>query len=129
MYIKDFDGWNNLKKQIHNEKPNRFYHRQEIWWCSLGLNIGFEHDGAGVKYQRPVLILKGLSPNTCLVAPLTSSTYTHPLRIPIGFVADRKASVVISQIRIIDTKRLTERICFMNKETFESVRKAVKDML
>ena len=50
-FLKEFDKWNELKKKLHNsEKPKKFYFRErEIWWCSLGLNIGFEEDGKVVK--------------------------------------------------------------------------------
>jgi hypothetical protein len=41
---KDFDQWNSLKKQL-NENERIFYaHPREIWWCSLGINIGAEID-------------------------------------------------------------------------------------
>jgi hypothetical protein len=42
---KDFDGWNKDKKNINNEGTHKFYKAKEIWWCSLGLNVGFEQDG------------------------------------------------------------------------------------
>lgn len=39
---KDFQKWHILKRGIHNDKERRFYHEREVWWCSLGENIGFE---------------------------------------------------------------------------------------
>jgi hypothetical protein len=37
---KDFDKWNNKKKEINNQDFfDLFFHEREIWWCSLGLNI------------------------------------------------------------------------------------------
>ncbi len=42
MIIKDFDRWNEQKKQLHNEADNLLYHQGEIWWCHLGINISFE---------------------------------------------------------------------------------------
>ena len=82
---KDFDSWNIQKKKLHSSDTSRkHYHEREIWWCSLGANVGYEHDGTGSTYQRPILILKGLSAETCIAVPLTSSVHKHPLRIPIG---------------------------------------------
>lgn len=49
---KDFDQWNNQKKRIHTEGENKLYHQRQVWWCSLGMNVGFEQDGVGVEYQR-----------------------------------------------------------------------------
>ena len=42
---KDFDKWNESKKVIHHNNEDKFYHEREVWWCSLGINIGFEQDG------------------------------------------------------------------------------------
>ena len=39
---KDFDGWNETKKQIHGRHDAPFYHERELWWCTLGVNVGFE---------------------------------------------------------------------------------------
>ena len=126
---KDFVKWNQQKKHIDARGESKLYHQREVWWCSLGVNVGSEQDGAGAEYQRPVLIVKGLSANTCLVLPLTTSSSQHPMRIPVGVVDDKQASAILSQIRIIDTKRLVEKIGFIEKEAFEHIRKAVKDML
>lgn len=126
---KDFDQWNQQKKHIDAGAETRLYHQREAWWCSLGVNVGSEQDGAGLEYQRPVLIVKGLSANTCLILPLTTSPSQHTMRAPVGIVDSKQASAILSQIRIIDTKRLVEKIGFIEKETFEKIRKAVKDML
>jgi mRNA-degrading endonuclease toxin of MazEF toxin-antitoxin module len=126
---KDFDMWNDKKKNIHAKRNNKFYNTREIWWCSLGINVGFEHDGDGDEFQRPVLILKGLSANTCLAIPLTASPKLHRMRIPIGMVNGKQASTLISQMRVIDSKRLLGKVRFLDKEKFELTRKAVRDML
>ena len=59
MTGKDFDKWNETKKLVHKDGTDKFYHTREIWWCALGINVGFEQDGSGEEYRRPVLILKG----------------------------------------------------------------------
>jgi len=123
---KDFDGWNKEKKRIHTEEINRQYHAREIWWCSLGVNIGFEQDGTGEGHERPILILKGLSPNTCLAVSLTTSQKRHKMRIPIGTVEGKRAFVILSQMRVIDTKRLTNKLGFLSHSRFKTIRKAVR---
>jgi hypothetical protein len=45
---KDFDGWNEKKKDT-NEKIGPFCHERELWWCTLGVNIGFEQDGSDIE--------------------------------------------------------------------------------
>jgi mRNA interferase MazF len=126
---KEFDKWNERKKQIHDAGENKLYHAREVWWCNLGINVGSEQDGDGENYSRPVLILKGLSRKTCIIIPLTTSPEKHKMRIPIGTVQERQASVIISQIKVIDTKRLIYKVGFINKDLFGKITKAVKDLL
>jgi len=35
---KDFDGWNEKKKNLHSSPSKPFYHEREIWWCSLKIS-------------------------------------------------------------------------------------------
>jgi mRNA-degrading endonuclease toxin of MazEF toxin-antitoxin module len=130
MIIKDFDRWNKLKKHIDVlEVFPRHYHEREIWTCSIGVNVRNEYDGKGTRHQRPVLILRGFSVTTCLVVPLTSSMQQHRYRINIGIVNGVQASAVLSQIRVIDVRRLITRICYIDNQVFAQVRKCVRDLL
>ena len=126
---KDFDGWNEQKKQIHGRDSGPFYHQRELWWCSLGVNVGSEQDGSGEEFRRPILILKGLSAKTCLIVPLTAAAKDHPLRPSIGLVEDTEARALLSQMRVIDTKRLVRKIGYLDQAIFERIRKAAKGML
>jgi mRNA interferase MazF len=127
--IKEFDQWNEKKKETHDRATSPFFHKREIWWCSLGVNVGFEQDGSGGEYRRPVLVLLGLSRQTCLIIPLTTSGKRHPLRPSIGVIAGKEAYALLSQVRVVDAKRLVRKICRLDKGTFERIRKTVKDML
>jgi mRNA-degrading endonuclease toxin of MazEF toxin-antitoxin module len=124
---KDFDKWNKEKKKTNAEQP-RLYTVREIWWCRLGVNVGSEQDGSGEFFLRPIIIVRGLGPDTCLVIPLTTSHLRHPLRIRIGKVQGEKASAILSQIRVVDTRRLVEKIGFISGKIFGEIRRAVKTM-
>jgi mRNA-degrading endonuclease toxin of MazEF toxin-antitoxin module len=124
---KDFDKWNEKKKQTDTEKP-RLYTVREIWWCQLGLNIGSEQNGNGKLFLRPVIILRGFSADTCMVIPLTTSPRLHPLRIAAGEVQGEKATALLSQIRVIDTRRLVEKVGFIDKVIFEEIRKTARKL-
>ena len=126
---KDFDTWNKNKKIIHAENENKLYHEREVWWCSLGVNIGFEQDGTGTVGERPILILKGFSKQVCLVIPLTTSEKKNPYHISLGKVDGKNACAIISQIRLVDTKRLINKVSVVERKLFEKIRKAAKDLL
>ncbi len=125
---KDFDKWNIEKKKADAEQP-RFYTVREIWWCRLGVNIGTEQDGRGQLFLRPAIILRGFGPDACVIVPLTTSVREHPLRVSVGNVDGRAARANLSQIRVVDTRRLVEKIGFLDEEIFAELRKTAKDLL
>ena len=127
--MNEFNQWNIQKQNLHFNGKGKFCHERDIWWCSLGVNIGFEQNGDGLEHRRPVIIIKGLSKDTCLVAPLTSSKNQHPLRIPLGIINDLENSVLLSQIKTIDTRRLVSKIGRLDSKKFDVIRKAIKDLL
>ena len=117
-----------MKKKTNAEKP-RFYTVREVWWCRVGVNVGTEQDGKGEWYARPCVILRGFGPDACLVVPLTTSPRDHALRIPVGLVEGVEARANLSQIRVVDTRRLEAKIGFLAESIFSKVRKAARDML
>ncbi|GEM_PF-570550 len=125
---KDFNRWNELKKHT-DEEESRLYTVREIWWCQLGLNIGSELNGKGTNFLRPAIILRGFGSDACLVAPLTTSVREHPLRLAVGIIDGSPARVNLSQLRVVDTRRLVEKIGFLEQDIFTTIRKAAKDLL
>ncbi|MHB8860471.1 MAG: type II toxin-antitoxin system PemK/MazF family toxin [Minisyncoccota bacterium] len=124
---KDFDRWNDIKKSTQ-EGLSRLYTVREIWWCALGINIGSEIDGKGEKFLRPCVIMRAFGSDACLVIPLTTSSREHAMRVPIGKVQGEDAKANISQIRIIDTRRLVEKVGFLDEPAFQELKKRVKTL-
>lgn len=58
--FEDFDEWNNVKKSVQQETKIRHYKEREIFYLKMGQNIGFEQNGKGENFVRPVIILKEL---------------------------------------------------------------------
>ena len=126
---KDFDNWNIKKKEIHEQKPSVFCHPREIWWCSLGYNVGFEQDGTGKNFDRPVVVIRSFNLNIFFGVALTGSKKKGKYYFPLGKIDGREASVILSQIRLIDTKRLVRKMAILDKNTFEQLKKALKGTL
>lgn len=124
-HVKDFDNWNIQKKQINDTDPRVFFHSREVWWCTLGINVGFEQDGKNQQYSRPVVILKTYSTNAALVVPLTSKDKKGTYYFDIGKINNRDAKAVLSQIRFIDKRRLIKKFDVVNKEIFEKLQSAI----
>jgi len=60
MHKKDFAGWNTLKQNLDNRQNASVptIEEREIWWCSIGINVGDEEDGHNALYNRPVLVVR-----------------------------------------------------------------------
>jgi mRNA-degrading endonuclease toxin of MazEF toxin-antitoxin module len=107
-YKKEFDLWNAKKKEIEQSNVQRLCHEREVWWCSLGVNIGSEQDGKNELFERPVLILKRYSMDLILILPITSTEKDNVYYVKINSVM--ASSVILSQIRAIDSKRLLRKV-------------------
>ena len=70
---KDFDRWNEAKKMINCAPFQQFVHMREVWWCSLGMNVGREEDGNEDFFERPVLVLKKFNEDMVLAIPMTTT--------------------------------------------------------
>lgn len=125
IYKKDFDSWNEEKKRLQKNSLEIFLHEREVWWCKLGLNIGFEQDGKNSQFARPVVILKGYSINAALIVPLTSAERKGIYYFDIGQVDGRKAKAILSQVRFVDKRRMVNKIDTVEKEVFEKLRAAI----
>jgi mRNA interferase MazF len=126
---KPFHKWSLIKQSIHSRSKRPFYHEREIWWCSMGVNIGFEQDGKGRNFTRPILIMKGFSKQVLLCVPLTTQLkqgkYYHDI-----FLDDNiSRQVILSQIKLIDSKRLLEKITKIDERQFLDIKKAIIRMI
>ena len=119
MYQKDFDSWNIKKKQIHRNLF-RIAHTREVWWCSLGVNVGFEQDDKHEFFERPVLILRVFNKEMIWILPVTSTIKESPFYYDFIF-NDLKQSVMITQIRTISSKRLRRKIGTISDLDFKNI--------
>ena len=95
----------------------------------VGEILDIEQDGTGPSYERPVLIIRGFSPHVCVVVPLATSKKRDRFYISAGMVEDKNAAAIVSQIRLIDTRRLINKVGTLDRATFNPIRKAARKLL
>ena len=121
--IKNYKKWHKLKAVINNKKDKVPYFRiRQIWWCSLGSNIGFEQDGKNNNFERPVLILKKFNKDVLLIVPITSSCKQGIHYYQFNY-KQKKYSIVLSQIKLISSKRLLRKIRRLDNDDFDKIKK------
>ncbi len=125
---KDFDTWNAKKKSVHNRTQIFFFREREIWWCFFGVNVGFEHDGKGEQSVRPVLILKKFSPDVFVGVPLSTTKKKGRYYFKFSFLGD-ESTALLSQLRLLDAKRLADKMGSIPEDVHEKIRQEVKAIL
>jgi mRNA interferase MazF len=127
--MKDFGTWNTCKISIRRDEKNRWCRPRDIWWCKMGVNIGFEQDGKGENFVRPVVVLQSFGKYTALIVPITTSIKENRYHVYLGKPLGLKASAIITQLRLVDTKRLIEKAGKLEEGVFDNVKRAIKDLL
>ena len=127
-HIKEFLTWIKLKEEIDKESNRPSVRAREIRWCAIGHNIGSEIDGKGDLFARPVIILKMISTNTCLILPLTHSSKEGKYMLEFEFKKEL-IKARLDQVRIVDIKRLRSKLGELPSEKFEMIRNKTKDFL
>jgi hypothetical protein len=56
--------WWKVNVLLKDKQPNRLFKEGDIWWCSIGMNVGVEIFGKGKYFARPVIIFKKFSANS-----------------------------------------------------------------
>ncbi len=126
---KEFDRWNQKKKAIQIASIDSvFFKEQEVWWCSLGANVGFEQDGKGESFRRPILIIKKFNQHLVWAVPLTSQPKEGIYYVPCELPDGTARQAIISQTRPIDTKRLIDKMGRASDESFKAIKKAIRNM-
>ena len=119
---KDFLEWHEKKAEI-DEKTNRlFFHEREIWFCHLGLNIGYEQDGKGRNFGRPIIVFRKFNHQILWGIPLTTKNKTGKFYFPINLNDSINRCAIISQLRLIDAKRLYYKIGIIDINTHNKLK-------
>jgi mRNA-degrading endonuclease toxin of MazEF toxin-antitoxin module len=126
--VKRFLEWIQLKERLHQSahKPPLF-RQGEIWWCSIGENVGSEINGKSKLFSRPVLVFKKLSSTTFLGIPTSSQDRNGSWYVHIT-LQDKTSVVILSQIRVFDYKRLSSKIGHLDAYDYKQVRLAFKKL-
>ena len=121
--MKDFGQWLRIKAELDIRHDSPTFQEREIWWCSIGVNVGFEIFGKDEKFTRPVLILRKYSRSTFFGLPLTSKRKQHPYHYHLH-VAGKEGSVLLDQGRTIDSRRLIKKISKLNENDVAAIKEA-----
>jgi len=119
---KDFDKWNENKKDIHDHAEQKLFLQREVWWCTFGVNIGREQDGSRNNFERPIVIVKKLSPDTLIAIPLSTKKRIVRFQAVVTFGSLVNYGL-LDQVRVLDSKRLLRKIGMVKDSEFEEIKR------
>ena len=130
-YIKDFVNWIQYKIVLNSQLRSINFKEREIWWCSMGINLGSEQDGKNEKYNRPVLIIKKFNKNQFWGVPLTTQPQENQEFYFELRVKGKDSWVCLSQLRNFDAKRLSlnSKIEKISESEFKKVKQRIIRLL
>jgi len=109
---KDFDKWNEVKKQRdRSEFPDGPFPKEGmVWMCILGVNIGFEQNGTEKNFERPMLVVKKFNNQMYWAVPLSSKQKEYDFYFNFTDPNGQEVSAILAQMRLISVKRFVREM-------------------
>lgn len=120
--MKRFLEWIGLKQRLHDtEHQPPLVTEREIWWASIGENVGSEINGKSTLFSRPVIVYKKLAHGFYFVIPTSTRAKTGSWFVPFRAIG-RDMMACLHQARPIDYRRLSSRLGKLDEDDFDRVR-------
>lgn len=131
VILQWFADWAKLKPRIHfsSIEPTVFFRERQIWWASIGQNIGSEENGKHGNFERPVIIFKKFNPQTFLALPVSTTGKEGAHRLMFKGVSGKRFIVNLSQMRVLSSKRLLRLVGIIPTEIYLKLKEMYKTML
>jgi len=126
--MENYDSWNEVKKKI-SQKKSVYTKQGEIYYASWGYNIGYEQNGKGDNFMRPILVYKKFGKDTILAIPLSSKEKIGRFYFVFSFQKHKMSVALLSQIRLIDTKRLYSKIGRIRSNDLQELKKKFNELI
>ena len=126
--MQEYDNWNEVKKDIQDLEDKIFFKERDIFWAKLGQNIGFEQNGKGTEFTRPILVVKKYSKNMMLAIPLSTTIRDGSFFFKFDF-KDKVSTALLVQNRLLSSKRLVKKIGKIDEENFIKLKEKLIDLI
>jgi len=126
--FKTFVAWIKVKIQTQLSDRVQYFQEGEIWWVSLGQNVGYEANGKNEKFERPVLIIKRFNKDSFWGLSISSQKKLGPYYYSTT-TKDVFYCFNLSQLRILSSKRLIRHMTELPKDEFHTLRTLLSNIL
>ncbi len=127
--LQRFVDWTKLKVRLHCSEREFYFHEREIWWASLGHNIGSEQNGKNDKFERPVLVFRKFGQYNFWGLPITSRCKENDYHYSFLTEEGIPNCVSLTQIRLMSSKRLLRRVRRLPSKDFENIASRLTELI
>ncbi len=126
--MKDFAEWLPLKVKLDGLSHKApFVSEGDIWWASIGENVGSEIGGKSKLFSRPVIIFRKLAHGFYFVLPTTTQVKSGSWYCKISHKG-QTMNVCLHQARSIDFRRLSSKMGTIDGTDFEKIKESFKSL-
>jgi mRNA interferase MazF len=127
--MKNFDKWNEVKKRTEQKEETAIFKEREIYWANIGENIGYEQNGKGEDFMRPLLIFRKYSNKLFCGIPLSTTIREGSFFFNFKFSSDKESSALLVQAKTFDGKRLDRKIGMIDKDDFKRLEQKMRELM
>ena len=130
--MQEFDKWNEVKKTTQQDNTLRSFKHRDIFYMKMGQNIGYEQNGKGDNFVRPVIVLKKFNKGMFFGVPLSTQIKEGIFYYQFSFQKNDKTSkniALLSQMKLYSSNRLLNKIGVINQSDFEKVKIKLKVLI
>ena len=121
-----FLDWLKTKILLTHKSPRILFEEGQIWWVSIGANIGTEIFGKGDEFARPVIIFKKISADSFLGIPLTSKLKFGSWYVSVAHNGIIRTAI-LAQARALDSRRLIRKMGRVSDNEFKKIKERFID--
>lgn len=126
--MKKFDEWNKIKKETEDIAEKVYFKERDIFWTRIGENVGFEQNGKGDEFQRPILVVKKYTNDMFLGVPLSTTIREGSFYFQF-ILGDKTSTALLVQHKLYSNKRLMKKMGMINKFDFYNLKTKLHNLI
>lgn len=122
----------NLKKSTDKDTAKRSFQEKDIFHLRMGHNIGYEQNGKGEGFVRPVIIFKKLNKEMFFGIPLSTQLKEGSFYFRFTFYKSSKIvenTAILAQMRLFSAKRLLNKIGKIENGQYEALASKLEELM
>ena len=96
---------------------------------SFGQNIGFEQNGSGDNFARPIMIIKKFNNHMFWVVPLSTKQKEYDFYFNYLDPNGLKVSAILAQMKLLSIKRLKRKLYDSDNVLLQDIKTRLKSFL